>query len=120
MMYRYWLISRPAMPGTVPTRNLERIENFDRRAYDENAGREVWGYVEYSEPLTEKQVSEYELVRESKKTERRLVRDANGFWEAQIRFVPVEDWEQNDGWRTFFTSPVKERAEGFLGREVTA
>ncbi len=63
MRYRYWLTLRPAMPGTVPTKNLECVENFDSRAYSEEAGREVWGYVEYSEPLTDKQVAEYELVK---------------------------------------------------------
>lgn len=63
MRYRYWLTLRPAMPGTVPTKNLECIENFDSRAYSEEAGREVWGYVEYSELLTDKQVAEYELVK---------------------------------------------------------
>lgn len=34
------------------------------------------------------------------KMEKRIVVDANGFKVEQIRFLPVEDWEQNDGWRT--------------------
>lgn len=38
MRYRYWLTLRPAMPGTVPTKNLECIENFDSGAYSEEAG----------------------------------------------------------------------------------
>lgn len=63
MLYRYWLTLRPAMPGTIPSRNLERIENFDSRTYSEDAGREVWGYVEYSEPLTDRQIFDYELIK---------------------------------------------------------
>lgn len=63
MRYRYWLTLRPAMPGTVPSRNLKKIENFDSRTYNEEAGREVWGYVEYSEPLTDKQIFDYELIK---------------------------------------------------------
>lgn len=63
MRYRYWLTLRPAMPGTVPSRNLEKIENFDSRTCNEDAGREVWGYVEYSEPLTDKQIFDYELIK---------------------------------------------------------
>jgi hypothetical protein len=63
MRHRYWLTLRPAMPGTVPTKNLEHIENYDRRVFDESAGREVWGYVEYSEPLTEDQMFDYDLVK---------------------------------------------------------
>lgn len=32
--------------------------------------------------------------------ETRTVVDGNGFTVEQIRFLPVEDWEPNDGWRT--------------------
>ena len=34
------------------------------------------------------------------KSEKRIIVDENGFKVEQIRFLPVEDWEQNDGWRT--------------------
>lgn len=34
------------------------------------------------------------------KMEKRVIVDCNGFKVEQIRFLPVEDWEQNDGWRT--------------------
>ena len=43
-------------------KNLSRIENYDYRRFDGEAGREVWGYVVYSAPLSEKDVSEYELM----------------------------------------------------------
>ena len=62
MRYRYWLTLRPAMPGTIPTKNLDRIENYDYRRYDDEAGREVWGYVVYTAPLTEKEIEDYELM----------------------------------------------------------
>lgn len=39
-----------------------------------------------------------------KTIEKRVIRDANGFWNEQIRFLPLEDWEQNDGWRTTYIS----------------
>ena len=32
--------------------------------------------------------------------ETRIITDCNGFKVEQIRFLPVEDWEPNDGWRT--------------------
>lgn len=35
-----------------------------------------------------------------KTIERRIIVDVNGFKKEQIRFLPVEDWEPNDGWRT--------------------
>ena len=61
-MHRYYLTLRPAMPGTVPTKNLSEMNNYDKRQFDENAGRDVWGYVEYTEPLSNKEVWEYELI----------------------------------------------------------
>lgn len=32
--------------------------------------------------------------------EERIITDENGFTKEQIRFLPVEEWEPNDGWRT--------------------
>lgn len=34
------------------------------------------------------------------KIETRIIVDDNGFTKEQIRFVPVPEWEANDGWRT--------------------
>lgn len=62
MRYKYWLTLRPAMPGTIPTDNLVWINNFDSRTYEEEVGREVWGYVEYSRRLPDRKVANYELI----------------------------------------------------------
>ena len=35
-----------------------------------------------------------------KTIETRIIVDENGFKKEQIRFLPVEAWEPNDGWRT--------------------
>ena len=32
--------------------------------------------------------------------ETRIITDENGFKKEQMRILPVEDWEPNDGWRT--------------------
>ena len=32
--------------------------------------------------------------------EERIIIDENGFEKEQIRFLPVEEWEQDDGWKT--------------------
>lgn len=63
MRYRYWLTLRPPMPGTVPKRNLEHITSFGKRTYRHEVNREIWGYADYSEPLTDKEIEEYELVK---------------------------------------------------------
>ena len=39
--------------------------------------------------------------------ERRVIRDVNGFYKKQIRFLPLESWESDDGWRTTYISEIK-------------
>lgn len=63
MGYRYWFVLRPPMPGAVPKRNLENVTSFGKRTYRYEVNREVWGYADYSEPLTDKEVDEYDLVK---------------------------------------------------------
>ena len=54
--------------------------------------------------------------------EKRITRDANGFYNVQIRILPVEDWQPNDGWGTVFITGIyehaRERLESEPGREV--
>ena len=54
--------------------------------------------------------------------EKRITRDANGFYNVQIRILPVEDWQPNDGWGTVFITSIfehaRERLETEPGREV--
>ncbi len=49
--------------------------------------------------------------------EKRIYRDENGFFHVQIRFLPVEDWEPNDGWRTTFITQIPKHAEARLSEE---
>lgn len=32
--------------------------------------------------------------------EKRIITDENGFVKEQIRFIPLNEWESGDGWRT--------------------
>ena len=63
MIYRYYLIHRPVMIGTVP-RGMVGYKNFNHMISVDEIGRTAWGYVEYDRELTEKEISEYELVKE--------------------------------------------------------
>lgn len=49
--------------------------------------------------------------------EKRIKKDANGFYNVQIRMLPVEDWQQNDGWGTVFITSIYDHAVEWLGRE---
>ena len=42
--------------------------------------------------------------------EKRMYRDVNGFYRVQVRQLPLNEWEQNDGWRTVFIAGIEERA----------
>ena len=55
----YYCTRRPAAPGTIPTKNLIQIENFNKRTV--LAFCEAWARVTYSEPLTPETLTEYEL-----------------------------------------------------------
>ena len=39
--------------------------------------------------------------------EHRIIRDVNGFYRKQVRFLPLESWENDDGWRTTYISEIK-------------
>ena len=59
-VYRYYCLYRPPMPGSVPMKDLDRVEDF---GYPMSCGdRKAWGCVDYTRELTEKEISDYELV----------------------------------------------------------
>lgn len=60
MIYRYYTLYRPPMPGTIPRLGLEGIMSFDDRTEVE-PGIRAWGYADYNRPLTDEEISEYEL-----------------------------------------------------------
>lgn len=59
-IYRYFIIDRPPMPGGIPKENVVRCGTFKEPVRSSLRGN-VWGYVDYSEPLTEEQVYDHEL-----------------------------------------------------------
>lgn len=63
-MHRYYLLFRPAMPGTIPqnaNNPIIDICNYDFKQYDACTGRAAWGYVDYTSPLSDADISNYEL-----------------------------------------------------------
>lgn len=54
MTYRYYMTQRPPSPGAQPKGSTNLV------IYDTKT-EGAWGYVEYREPLTEKQITDYEL-----------------------------------------------------------
>ena len=58
--YRYYCLMRPPAPGTIP-RGAVEVEYWDARPYVDAIKHHAWGYVEYSRPLTDTEIGEYEL-----------------------------------------------------------
>lgn len=61
---RYYSTQRPVSPGSYPKNKgneITEIYNYDDKTYIEEIGKEAWGYIDYLYPLTEQDVSDYEL-----------------------------------------------------------
>lgn len=63
-VFCYYSTQRPIGPGTVPSTvqypPLEVI-NYDQRIPVENGTMLAWGEIHYAFPLSDKQISDYEL-----------------------------------------------------------
>lgn len=62
---RYYSTLRPVSIGTFPNpigNSVLEIKNFDRKMYCEDIDRKAWGYIDYSSPLSQKDIDDYELV----------------------------------------------------------
>lgn len=59
-LYRYYCKMRPPAPGAVPKRSLYAAiaEHVPLAGY----ARPMWGFVDYTEPLTDEEIDYYELV----------------------------------------------------------
>lgn len=78
--YVYYSLRRPVDIGNHPRDGLVTFENFDRRMFVENIGREAWGKLTYSRELSEQEVSNYEFAREGEreKIQIRPIREFTG------------------------------------------
>ena len=65
MGFLYYSASRPLGPGCFPkpaNNSITEIINYNERVYVSSIGRSVWGSIKYSSPLTETDISAYELI----------------------------------------------------------
>ena len=63
-LYRYYSTQRPVDVGTFPKppRNApDEIVNYGQRVPVEGGAFQAWGHLTYTKPLTERQISDYEL-----------------------------------------------------------
>ena len=65
MEYKYYLTQRPPSLGTFPKpkdNKIIDIVEFEDKKFIHNIYCKAWGYVEYGKPLTDKEISDYELI----------------------------------------------------------
>ena len=65
MTYRYYLTQRPPSLGAFPNHignGPIEVHSFDNKEYAADIDRKAWGYVNYKEQLTAKEIDEYELM----------------------------------------------------------
>ncbi len=95
--YKYYSTQRPVDIGTFPeTREnpLIRLNNYDKRIPVEGDAFRAWGELFYAQPLTERQISDYELRPARQNLDVRRTMDAQaqivGKWEDANR-VPDQN-----------------------------
>jgi len=68
MIYRYYSKLRPVSYNTYPKNdNYIGFKNFDDRTFCEDVKDWAWGYVEYSERLSDRDIFVYDLIDASKR-----------------------------------------------------
>lgn len=60
-LYKYYTVKRPPDIGTVP-KGFVSVKSYDERKQVLQDGTQAWGEVVYSRSLTEKEISDYELL----------------------------------------------------------
>lgn len=61
-MNRYYSKLRPVSIGTYPVGMAVETHNYDHRQYVEDAGCEVYGYIDYNRKLSEDEINHYDLI----------------------------------------------------------
>lgn len=62
----YYSTHRPVTPGSFPKpagNRIIEINNFDKRRFCTDIGREAWGYIDFEKPLSENIQNNTSLLR---------------------------------------------------------
>ncbi|WP_317395501.1 hypothetical protein [Faecalicoccus pleomorphus] len=71
MSYKYFSTQRPLEPGAFPNKeDLSRVVNFEKPTQCVAVGKEVYGFAEYQNPLTEKECKDFELIEDYRSLQR--------------------------------------------------
>lgn len=107
--FRYFTLYRPPMLGAIPSGAVE-VFSYDDRHYVEDVRHDAWGYAVYDHPLTEAQISDYELAPDPTNPGEQI--DDGVMETVYIVAMKERDDESMDIWAAPFTS--RERAAAFV------
>lgn len=94
-VYKYYTVKRPPDIGTVP-KDFVDVKSYGERKQVLQDGTQAWGEVIYNRKLTDKEVSDYELlenVTEEKKNE--ALKDIQGLDKIYLMLVNTKFQDQN-------------------------
>lgn len=93
MLYKYYMTQRPAMPGAQPSKGLVDIQEINPNQQTNGVGR-AYARLTYDRPLTNAEVSNYELTPDADQ----LRKNAERYMGMDIKFNPVLNlWDIWDG-----------------------
>lgn len=75
---RYYSKLRPVGPGTYPLNGARDIHNYGERQYIQDAGCEVWGFIDYDRELEPAEAHRYDLVADGKTADVKMLSELSG------------------------------------------
>ena len=108
--FRYFTLYRPPMPGAIPSGAVEAVE-FEYPHFVEDVRHNAWGFAVYNRPLTEGEISDYELAPDPSNL-------SDGPQEGSSRTYIVAMKERSDDEMSIWASPFtsREKAEAFVAK----
>lgn len=100
-MYRYFSTQRPVAPGTFPKKPGCEISNYPQKIYVDGTGFSAWGHIDYTEPLTNAEVQEYELQPERREFTVRFTPDNEQIGRIHKLLLTWREYVAEDGTKPF-------------------
>lgn len=103
---KYYSILRPLVPGEYPVPDgnaITMIANFEEKRFCPDINQEAWGYVEYANPLSTRDILNYHLQPPIRKVKK-------------LKFLGIDSWDRmvfrdEEGYLWKYTDPGEQSWE---------
>ena len=96
-IFKYYSTQRPVGIGTYPRDGMVGFDNYDKRTFVDEIGREAWGELRYSRVLTEKEADDYELTPATHTPHERTGTERKGMSTVADDVDAISNVTQNEG-----------------------